>query len=114
MVSFGFLAMAANIVVMSFTAGSDFNRPVRHLEPRCEGSRHQAPAIMTSPTTDIRDVTAASQSFYTSLQVLDDGTRMEGVWANTPYVTYVGPSDTFIIVAGARRNATGSRSTVNL
>ena len=47
---------------------------------------------------DIEDVEAASQSFYKALSVLDDGTHMEAVWANTPYVTYVGPSSTSVIV----------------
>ena len=54
--------------------------------------------MTTSHTADIEDVEAASLSFYTALSVLDDGTRMEAVWANTPYVTYVGPSSTSIIV----------------
>ena len=50
------------------------------------------------PRADIEGVEAASLSFYTALSVLDDGTRMEAVWANTPYVTYVGPSSASIIV----------------
>ena len=54
--------------------------------------------MTASDSADIEDVEAASQSFYTALSVLDDGTRMEAVWANTPYVTYVGPSSTSIIV----------------
>ncbi len=54
--------------------------------------------MTASDSVDIEDVEAASQSFYTALSVLDDGTRMEAVWANMPYVTYVGPSSTSIIV----------------
>lgn len=54
--------------------------------------------MTTSPSADIEGVRAASQSFYAALPALDDGTRMEAVWANTPYVTYVGPSNTSIIV----------------
>jgi len=54
--------------------------------------------MTTSHSADIEDVETASKSFYTALSVLDDGTRMEAVWANTPYVTYVGPSSTSIIV----------------
>ena len=47
---------------------------------------------------DIEGVKAASNAFYTALPVLDDGTIMESVWANKPYVTYVGPRSTSIIV----------------
>jgi ketosteroid isomerase-like protein len=54
--------------------------------------------MTTSHNADIEDVEAASQSFYTALSVLDDGTRMAAVWASTSYVTYVGPSSTSIIV----------------
>jgi hypothetical protein len=54
--------------------------------------------MTTSHSSDIEDVEAASLSFYTALSVLDDGTRMEAVWANTPYVTYVGPNSRSIIV----------------
>ena len=54
--------------------------------------------MTASHSADIEDVEAVSQSFYTALSALDDGTRMEAVWANTPYVTYVGPSSTSIIV----------------
>ena len=67
--------------------------------------------MTTSHSADIEDVEAASQSFYTALSVLDDGTHMEAVWANTPYVTYVGPSSTSIIVGWDAQNGTGSRST---
>jgi ketosteroid isomerase-like protein len=54
--------------------------------------------MTASQSADIEGVEAASQAFYTALTVLDDGSRMEAVWANTPYVTYVGPSSTSIIV----------------
>ena len=54
--------------------------------------------MTTPPSADIEGVRAASQSFYAALPALDDGTCMEAVWANTPYVTYVGPSSTSIIV----------------
>lgn len=47
---------------------------------------------------DIKAVESASQSFYAALPVLDDGTRMKTVWANTPYITYVGPDSTSVIV----------------
>jgi ketosteroid isomerase-like protein len=48
-------------------------------------------------SADIDGVKAASQAFYTTLAVLDDGTAMGNVWANTPYVTYVGPDSKSII-----------------
>jgi ketosteroid isomerase-like protein len=54
--------------------------------------------MTASGSTDIEAVRAASRSFYAALLVLDDGTRMEAVWANKPYVTYVGPSSTTVIV----------------
>jgi ketosteroid isomerase-like protein len=47
---------------------------------------------------DIEGVIAASRAFYLALAVLDDGTRMQAVWANAPYVTYVGPHSASIIV----------------
>jgi ketosteroid isomerase-like protein len=47
---------------------------------------------------DIEGVKAASQAFYTTLSVLDDGTAMGKVWAQRPYVTYVGPQGKSIIV----------------
>ena len=40
---------------------------------------------------DIEGVKAASKAFYVALAVIDNGTAMEKVWANKPYVTYVGP-----------------------
>ena len=47
---------------------------------------------------DIDAVKAASNAFYEAVVVVDDGTAMEKVWAQTPYVTYVGPRSTAIIV----------------
>jgi ketosteroid isomerase-like protein len=54
--------------------------------------------MMTFRSADIESVTVAGQSFYAALSVLDDGTRMEAAWASRPYVTYVGPNSTSIIV----------------
>ncbi|WOH48283.1 hypothetical protein [Bradyrhizobium sp. sBnM-33] len=56
--------------------------------------------MTTARWADIEEVEAASNAFYAALPVLDDGTCMETVWANTRYVTYVGPSSTSIIVGG--------------
>jgi ketosteroid isomerase-like protein len=47
---------------------------------------------------DIEGVKAASRAFYQAVAVVDDGTAMEKVWAQTPYVTYVGPRSTAIVV----------------
>jgi len=49
-------------------------------------------------TPDIDGVRAASKAFYEAVVVVDDGTAMEKVWAQTPYVTYVGPRSTAIIL----------------
>jgi ketosteroid isomerase-like protein len=65
-----------------------------------------AAASIAAPTSgaiaqespDIDGVKAASNAFYTALDVLDDGTAMAGVWAQTAYVTYVGPQSKLIIV----------------
>jgi ketosteroid isomerase-like protein len=54
-------------------------------------------AIAQQPA-DIEGVRAASKAFYTALDVLDDGTAMEKIWARVPYVTYVGPQSKSIIV----------------
>ena len=48
-------------------------------------------------TADIDGVKAASKAFYEAVVVIDDGTAMEKVWAQTPYVTYVGPRSTAVI-----------------
>jgi len=47
---------------------------------------------------DVDGVKAASKAFYAAVVVVDDGTAMEKVWAHKPYVTYVGPRSTSIIV----------------
>jgi ketosteroid isomerase-like protein len=47
---------------------------------------------------DLEGVKAASKAFFSALEVLDDGAAMEEVWANTPYVTFVGPRSKAIIV----------------
>jgi ketosteroid isomerase-like protein len=47
---------------------------------------------------DIEGVKAASKAFYEAVVVVDDGSAMEKVWAQTPYVTYVGPRSTAIVV----------------
>jgi ketosteroid isomerase-like protein len=43
-------------------------------------------------------VKAASKAFYAALAVLDDGTAMSKVWAQKPYVTFVGPRSKSILV----------------
>jgi ketosteroid isomerase-like protein len=54
---------------------------------------------MTMPhAADIESVKVASTAFYAALPVLDDGTLMQTIWANRPYVTYVGPRSTSVIV----------------
>lgn len=47
---------------------------------------------------DIADVTAASDAFYKQLSVLDDGTAMSTVFAQAPYITFVGPMSKDIVV----------------
>jgi ketosteroid isomerase-like protein len=47
---------------------------------------------------DVSDVTAASDAFYAGLSVLDDGTAMAAVFAQTPYITFVGPMTKDIVV----------------
>ena len=47
---------------------------------------------------DIEGVKAASKAFYEAIVVVDDGTAMQKVWAQKPYVKYVGPRSTAIIV----------------
>ena len=47
---------------------------------------------------DVAGVKAASKAFYQAVVVVDDGAAMEKVWAQTPYVTYIGPRSTAIIV----------------
>jgi ketosteroid isomerase-like protein len=52
----------------------------------------------TAVAQDTAGVSAASKAFYEALSVLDDGSAMAKVWANKPYVTYVGPRSKSIIV----------------
>jgi ketosteroid isomerase-like protein len=53
---------------------------------------------LTEPAAEIEGVKAASKAFYDAVVVVDNGTAMEKVWAHRPYVTYVGPRSTSIIV----------------
>jgi ketosteroid isomerase-like protein len=57
-----------------------------------------ASSALTEQGADLEAVKAASDAFYAAVVVVDDGTAMEKVWAHTPYVTYVGPRSTTIIV----------------
>jgi hypothetical protein len=61
-----------------------------------------APFTTTASTqpsaAETEDVKAASRAFYDAIAVIDDGTAMEKVWAQRPYVTYVGPRSTSVIV----------------
>lgn len=57
-----------------------------------------ADGALAEQSVDIEEVKAASRAFYEAVVVVDDGTAMEKVWAQTPYVTYVGPRSTAIIV----------------
>lgn len=52
----------------------------------------------SQPLPDVDAVKRASKAFYSALPVLDDGSAMQQVWANTPYVTYVGPQSKSVIV----------------
>jgi ketosteroid isomerase-like protein len=47
---------------------------------------------------DMSDAKAASAAFYNSLSTLDDGTAMSAVFAQTPYITFVGPRTKEVIV----------------
>lgn len=57
-----------------------------------------ATAALTEPSTDIEGVKAASKAFYDAVVVVDDGAAMAKVWAHKPYVTYIGPKSTAIVV----------------
>lgn len=57
-----------------------------------------ADGVLAEQSADIEGVKAASRAFYEAVVVVDDGTAMEKVWAQTSYVTYVGPRSTGIIV----------------
>jgi ketosteroid isomerase-like protein len=50
------------------------------------------------PSADVEGVKAASKAFYEAVVIVDDGTAMDKVWAHRPYVTYIGPKSTSIIV----------------
>jgi len=47
---------------------------------------------------DVEGVKEASKNFYVALAALDNGEAMEKVWAHMPYVTYVGPRHTSVLV----------------
>jgi ketosteroid isomerase-like protein len=47
---------------------------------------------------DMSDAQAASAAFYGAIAILDDGTAMSKVFAQTPYITFVGPRTKDIIV----------------
>jgi ketosteroid isomerase-like protein len=55
----------------------------------------QVPSVRAD---DMSEVKTASDAFYTSLATLDDGTAMSKVFAQTPYITFVGPRTKDIIV----------------
>ena len=78
------------------TDGHGFSKHIRAL------SRFSLPlpahGAFAQQSADIDAVKAASKAFYEAVVVVDDGTAMEKVWAQTPYVTYVGPRSTAIIV----------------
>ena len=53
---------------------------------------------LAQQAADVEGVKAASKAFYAALAALDNGASMEKVWAHTPYVTYVGPRHTSVLV----------------
>jgi ketosteroid isomerase-like protein len=53
---------------------------------------------MPARADDQAEVKAASDAFYASLATLDDGTAMSKVFAQTPYITFVGPRSKDVIV----------------
>ena len=55
-------------------------------------------STLADPSADIEGVKAASKAFYQAVVIVDDGTAMDKVWAHKPYVTYIGPKSTSIIV----------------
>jgi ketosteroid isomerase-like protein len=57
-----------------------------------------ADGALAQQTADIDGVKAASKAFYEAVVVVDDGTAMAKVWAQTPYVTYVGPRSSAVVV----------------
>jgi ketosteroid isomerase-like protein len=57
-----------------------------------------ATSAVADPAADVEGVKGASKAFYQAVVMLDDGTAMDKVWAHAPYVTYVGPKSTSVIV----------------
>jgi ketosteroid isomerase-like protein len=57
-----------------------------------------ATAALTEPSTELEGIRAASKAFYDAVVAVDDGAAMDKVWAHRPYVTYLGPKSTSIIV----------------
>jgi ketosteroid isomerase-like protein len=57
-----------------------------------------ADGALAQQTADIDGVKAASKAFYEAVVVVDDGTAMAEVWAQTPHVTYVGPRSSAVVV----------------
>jgi len=55
-------------------------------------------SAVAQQAADMEGVKAASKAFYEAVVVVDDGTAMEKVWAHTPYITYIGPRSTSIII----------------
>ncbi len=47
---------------------------------------------------EVADASAASEAFYAALPELDDGSAMAKVFAQTPYITFVGPRNRDVIV----------------
>ena len=57
-----------------------------------------AGANVANAQSDVDGVKSASKAFYTALAAVDGGAAMAKVWAQTPYITYVGPRDKTITV----------------
>ena len=53
---------------------------------------------LAQSAADLEGVKGASKAFYAAVVVVDDGAAMERVWAHKPYVTYVGPRNTSVVV----------------
>jgi ketosteroid isomerase-like protein len=54
--------------------------------------------LPTAHADAMADAKSASESFYAALAILDDGTAMSKIFAQTPYVTFVGPRTKDVIV----------------
>lgn len=79
----------------------------------------QQPATVRAD--DMSDAVAASDAFYAALAVLDDGSAMSGVFAQAPYITFVGPRTKDVIVGWpalknylAKANATFKKRQISL